>query len=455
MREKADLRAYQDRSVTDLYEHDERQAVLPMGGGKTAVALTAARELLDDLAIHHVFVLAPKRVAEITWPDELAEWRHLQDTTMVVVKGSAAERRKLLMRPAEIHVVSIENIQWLVTELLNMKGDTPLHGGLLVIDEISRFKNPRSKRAKALATIRPWFRIMWGLTGTPRPNGYEDQFRPLSLLTMNKLWGKSFDKWRREHFYPADFHGYKWKVLPDQEQKLVDDINRVTFALAEEDMPEIPELATVVDFFSLPPEIERIYRPMERVAFSRLDSGRGIEAANMGVATGKLCQITQGFMYGDGNTDVEWLHALKTDWLVELDDSLDEPLLISYDFVKDLRVLRDLWPDMPWLGAGAKDAKNVIDAWNRGDLRRMALHPAAAGHGLNLQFGGSRLAAYGFNWSSELYDQMLKRFHRPGQQKRCWVHHCLARDTVDEMKYDRVHNKMSMQAAFNAYLRKV
>lgn len=455
MREKSELRAYQQRAITALYENDERQAILPMGAGKTVAAGTAARELLDDLVIHHVFVLAPKRVAEMVWPQEFADWRHLKDTTVVHVAGSAARRKQLLMTPAEVHVVGLENAQWLVEELLALPPGHHLRGGLIIFDEISRFKNPQSKRAKALSKIMPWYRLAWGLTGTPRPNGYEDQFRPLSLLTKNRLWGKSFHKWHEERFFPLDYNGYRWSIKPEWRDRTIADINSVSFALADEDMPELPELTTIVDYITLPESVMRPYRQMERIAFAKLEE-RGIAAANMGVATGKLCQMTQGFMYGEsGNKDVEFIHALKSDWLVELDDSLDEPLLITYEYVEDLRILRELWPDMPWLGAGAKDTKQTIDDWNAGRLRRMALHPAAAGHGLNLQFGGSRMACYGFLWSPELYDQMIKRFHRPGQQKRCWVHHCLARNTVDEVKYDRVVNKMSEQAAFNKYMRKV
>lgn len=452
---KSDLRGYQDRSVTQFYERDELQAVLPMGAGKTAIALTAARELIDDVQRRHALVLAPKRVAEIVWPAELNEWYHLKDTTMAVVAGSPAERKRRLEKPAEIHVVGMDNIQWLCEQLEKLPDGDPMFD-LLIVDESSRFKNPSSKRAKALMKLRPRFRQVWMLTGTPRPNGYEDQYRPLSLLTDNRLWGKSFDKWRRERFFPLDFNQRKWSIHPAHRDQTIADINSVSLTLGDEDMPELPELTTLTDYVTLPPEIMREYKRMERIAFAQIRE-KGIAAANMGVATGKLCQMTQGFLYVDGNEDVTWLHALKSDWLVELDDSLDEQLLIAYDFVEDLRVLKYLYPDMPHIGSGVgtREANLAIEAWNKGELRRLALHPASAGHGLNLQFGGSRLAFYGMPWSAEYYDQIIKRFHRPGQKRRCYVHHCLARDTVDLMKYDRVHNKMSQQAAFNSYLKRV
>lgn len=456
MRPKTDLRDSQNRAITVLYENDEQQAVLPMGAGKTVVALTAARELLDAGEIRHGLILAPKRVAQLVWPKEVREWEHLADTTVRLVTGTPAERAAALVTGDEFHAVGIDNAQWLVEQLESLPADDPMFD-LLVIDEISRFKNPKSKRAKALLKIMGRFKLVWGLTGTPRPNGYEDQFKPLQLITRSKLWGKSFYKWRDKRFYPTDYQQRNWRIHPEWEKPTIDEINSVSVAFSEEDMPDLPELTSIWDYVDLPPAVRKQYDTMERKLFAGVD-GRAIVAQTAAVASGKLEQIAQGFLYGDGNTDVEWLHAAKADWLAELVDSMNgTPLLVAYQFKEDLRALLDIYPGTPYFGAGITDrqAERNEAAWNAGDLPLLFLHPASAGHGLNLQFGGSHMAWYALTFSAELYDQTMKRFYRPGQTRRCFAHHCLARNTVDEVKRMRVAGKMSMQDAFRAYLKKV
>jgi len=466
MRLKTDLRDYQQRTVTALYERAELQAVLPMGAGKTAAALTAVSELIEDGAIRCALVLAPKKVAQLVWPAELSEWAHLQDMTIARVAGSPLQRELMLSQDVDLYVVGIDNAQWLAEKLRELPADHRLFD-CLIIDESSRLKNPRSKRATALMRIRRNFKNVWMLTGTPRPNSYADQFKPLTLLTNGKLWGKRFDVWREQRFMrvmrekdgsftPSPF-GLHWAMRPEWEQRTIDEINTVSLTIGDEDMPTLPELTTVVHWVELPPAARKAYRQMERDLFARLREGRGIAAVNMAVATGKLAQVAQGFMYGDGNTDVEHVHTEKADMLVELIEDLSENALIAYEFVEDLRVLQGLWPGLPYLGAGLKDVDVAGHErlWNAGELPRLALHPASAGHGLNLQHGGRHLFWYGMTWSAELFDQTTKRFYRPGQKHHCFNHLILARDTVDEVKYDRVINKMSEQEAFLKYMRKL
>lgn len=457
MRKKSDLRAYQDRGVSELYGHAARLAVLPMGSGKTVMGGTALRELLDDGVIRHAFILAPKRVAQLVWPPEFGAWEHLQDTTVSVVAGEKALREAALATPSEVHVVGHDNIPWLCKELEKLPDDHPFFDAML-IDEISRMKGATSTWVKDLVKLRKRFKNLWGMTGTPRPNGYLDMFKPLQIVTGSKLWGKSYYAWRRRVAFPTDFNQYNWEIHRHEIPQIEADIDSVSFTVDESEMPELPEINSSVTYFDLPGHVRKFYKDMERKAFANINE-RNILAANMAVATGKLCQMTHGFVYGEGNEEVEWLHALKSDWLVDVVDSMNgAPLLIGYEFVEDLRIFKELLgKDLPHFGDDVSDADAVKweRMWNRKELPLLALHPASAGHGLNLQFGGHHMAWFGFPWSAELYDQTVKRFHRSGQTERCFLHHCLARGTVDELKYDRVHNKMEAQAAFIKHMRKI
>lgn len=454
---KSSMYRHQQAATTRLYESNAVQAVVPMGGGKTCATLTAIRELIDDGHIRCAIVLAPKRVAQLVWPAEIRKWEHLQHTRMLIVDGTAAQRAAKLKEDADVYVIGIDNTKWLVDEIKELPDDHKFFG-LLCIDEISRFKSPRSKRVnKSLAKIVGRFKIRWGLTGTPRPNSYIDQFRPLQLLTDATLFKpRSFDSWKRKHFI-SDYAGFDWEIRPEHEHKIVKQIASMSFTVDPADMPDVPELVNVIHWVDLPKKALDLHREMKRKLFITVRE-RGFAAASAGVASGKLEQIAQGFIYGEGgNKDVEHLHSAKYDELVEIIEGLEEPALIPYAFVEDLRLLQGAYPGLPFLGAGVSDklaAQHEAD-WNAGKLQRLALHPASAGHGLNLQYGGNQMIWYGMTWSPELYDQTIKRFHRPGQARRCFNHLILARDTVDEAKYDRVVQKMSMQEAFMKWLEKV
>lgn len=461
-RAKTDLRPAQDRTATHFYEHDAVQAVIGMGGGKTAAAMTAIRELVDDKVIRCALVIAPKRVAQLVWMREHLLWAHLAGLKIRHVAGGPLARLEALLdkgqEPADIYVVGIDNTQWLVDELKKLKPDHKLFDRLC-IDELSRFRNPRSKRAKALMKVIDNFGGIWGLTGTPRPNGYEDQYKPLSILTKNKIWGRSFDRWRKTRFMPDDYKETSWSIRDEWLERTKEDISRFSITIGEEEMPYLDPITNVVHWVDLPPRVMEMYKTMERKLLAETKDGT-VLAANAAVASGKLAQIAQGFMYGDdlSGFEVTHLHTAKADMLADLYEGVGgEPVLVSYEFKEDLHILQEMWPGMPYFGAGVSDAKALENEarWNRRELPILGLHPASAGHGLNLQYGGSQLILYGMPWSAELYDQMLKRFHRPGQTRRCFAHHIFARGTVDEVKHDRVIRKMSDQEAFRKYLRKI
>lgn len=458
MRQETELRAYQQRLATHLYEHTEAIAVVRMGGGKTASTLTAINDLLKDGEISHALIVAPKRVAEKTWPDEIREWEHTGHLRFTVMNGDPRRRAADLAQRGnrDITIIGIENVPWLVDIIAELPDDDPIFD-CLVLDEISRFRNPKSKGAKALMTIINRFRNRWGMTGTPRPNGYEDLFMPARLVTCNKLWGRSYYAWRQANFYPTDYMGYRWRVLPNKEQGLIDDFRTISVALDDGDMPELPEIQTLLTTLPLPREIAAEYHEMERKLFTEI-RGKEVTAKSMGVAVGKLSQMLAGFVYvGEGSTrTVERLHTVKLGWLVDLVEALaGQPLLIAYEFQAELDRLRDAFgEDLPYLGQGVsgRDANIAIDRWNKGELPVMALHPASGGHGLNLQHGGSNIAWPSLTWSAEFYEQTIARIHRPGQPGKVTVHVCEMAPSVDELKRWRVIDKIDDQDAFARFL---
>jgi hypothetical protein len=452
------LRSYQQRAATYLYESDAAFLIAPLGAGKGAAALTAAAELIRDGLRRHMLVIAPKLVATTVWPTEITAWPHLAHLRAAVLDGNPERRRELLAgAPArKVTVIGVDLVPWLVRELAAFADDHPLFD-VLIIDETSRFKDPSGKRARALLKVAGRFRTRWGLTGTPRPNSAMDLFMPAAIITNGALWGRAFVPWQKRHFRPRDPFGREWTALPGAEEKIAADFGTVAMTVADEDMPDLPPLNVVVTPVRLPDDVMAAYQTMQDELFAAIGE-RGIEAVSPLVATGKCAQIANGFLYDAGADDPVFVHSLKIDWLRELVESLEgEPLLVAYEFVEDLRTIRRAFGEVPALGGqtSARAASQLIAAWNAGELPLLAFHPASAGHGLNLQFGGSRMAWLSPSWSAELTEQAIARVYRPGQTRHVTIHVCVATGTVDEMKRDRVLGKMSAQEAFRRHLERV
>ena len=459
MRPVTDLRPYQQRIATHLYEQNEAMCVLRPGGGKTIAALTAIADLIDQGEIRHALIIAPKRVARVVWPDEIAQWTHTAGLTYAVLDGLPPQRQKLLRHAPDrdLTIIGLDVVQWLMEELTAYHTDHVLYD-LLVIDEASRLRNPTGERAKALAKYAHHWRMIWGLSGTLRPSGPLDLFMPARVVTRGKLWGRSYWQWRKQHFYPTDYNGYDWKPLPGAEEKLNAELAPLTVTVAEGEMPIVTP-TVVLDRVELPPAARKQYRDMQARLMAQTDD-ETVLAASAAIATGKLAQMANGFVYGEtgGTNDV---HDAKHDWLRDLLAEASEPTLVVYEYRADLAMLQQaVWDlhgePLRYLGAGASDAsqRSAIDDWNAGKLKVMGLHPASGGHGLNLQHGGADMAWISPTWSPEYWEQTIARLARPGQKRPVVVRVCVASDTVDEMKLDRVHLKMSAQEAFEAWLRR-
>jgi hypothetical protein len=324
------LRSYQQRSATWLYERDAAFLIAPLGAGKGAAALTAFADLVRDGHRQHALVVAPKLVATTVWPAEIAAWSHLVHLRIAVLNGTP-ERRRVLLADAtarEVTAIGVDLVQWLVDELAGVADDHPLFD-TLIIDETSRLKDPSGKRARALAKIAGRFRTRWGLTGTPRPNSSQDLFMPAAIITDGALWGRAFVPWQKQHFRLRNPVTDEWVALPGAEEKIAVEFGNVAMTVADEDMPDLPPLNIVETRVELPNAAMTQYRTMARELFATVE-GRSIEAISPLVATGKLAQISNGFLYGDGNEDAVFVHGLKIEWLRELVETLDgEPLLIA------------------------------------------------------------------------------------------------------------------------------
>jgi hypothetical protein len=430
--------------------------VLRPGAGKTITALTAITELLRDKVIRHALVIAPKRVARVVWPDEIDSWAHTTKLRYAILDGSPGEREILLraipVSQRDLTIVGIDLIPWLMKELAKHPG-SPLFD-LLVIDEASRLRNPGGVRAKDLAKNAHRWKMVWGLSGTLRPSSAQDLFMPSRIVTRGKLWGKSFHGWRKRNFYPVDFQGYDWQPLPGAEDRLNAEIAPLVATVRDGELKQ-PEPTIVIDRVQLPTGVRHQYDAMNRRLVAEA-GGQTIVAASTGVATGKMAQIANGFMYNENKT-VNRMHDAKREWLEDVIENATGPTLLIYDFNEDLTMLRDaLGADLSYLGAGVNDgrAAGTIAAWNRGSLPFMALHPASGGHGLNLQHGGADMAWLAPTWSPEYWEQTIARLNRSGQKRQVIVRVCVADQTVDDLKLDRVHHKMTAQEAFEAYLRR-
>jgi hypothetical protein len=334
-----------------LYERDSAFGIAPLGAGKCAMTATAIADLIRDRHRRHALVISPKLVATVTWPAEIAAWKHLNHLRIATLNGSPESRRALLAAAPErdLTVIGIDLAQWLVAELANFPADHPLFD-ILVIDETSRLKDPSGKRARALLKISGRFRTRWGLTGTPRPNSSRDMFMPAAIITNGALWGRAYIPWRAKHFQLRNPVTDEWAPLPGAEEQIAAEFGAIAMTVADEDMPDLPPLNIVETRINLPDAVMAQYQTMAREQFTDVN-GRWIEAVSPLVATGKLAQLANGFLYDDGADDPVFVHSVKIDWLRELVESLNgEPLLIAYEFVEDLRTIRRAFGEVPALG---------------------------------------------------------------------------------------------------------
>lgn len=434
------------RFATDFIERNPISAILlSMGLGKTVITLTAVNDLLYDyFDVGKVLVIAPLRVCTNVWKQETEKWLHLKELKVSVAVGTERERLAALNAKADIYVINRENTQWLVEE-----SGIPFDFDMLVIDELSSFKNHQSKRFRSLMKVRPKVKRVVGLTGTPSSNGLMDLWAQFRLLDMGQRLGRFIGKYRTDYFLPDKRNGqviFSYKPLPNAEKRIYDKIGDITISMNATDHLQMPELLTVEHHVQLSEtELER-YDELKRDLVLTLTGGE-VTAANAAALSGKLCQIANGAVYGD-NGEIIRVHDRKLDELEDLIEQANgKPVLVAYWFQHDKTRITERLQKLR-IPFTQLDKPDTITRWNNGELPVALIHPASAGHGLNLQAGGSTLIWFGLTWSLELYQQTNARLWRQGQSAETVViHHILTEYTIDEQIIRALAQKDRTQSA--------
>ena len=444
---------YQDYAIRYIEKHPVAAVLLDMGLGKTIISLTAVYDLLfDSFEVHRVLVVAPLRVARDTWPAEIQKWEHLAGLTYAVAVGTPKERKAALMQEADITIINRENLQWLIDE-----SGFPFDFDMVIIDELSSFKNHKSKRFKSLMKVRPQIHRIIGLTGTPSSNGLMDLWAEFKVLDMGERLGRFITQYRTNYFMPDKRNGeiiYSYKPLPYAEDAMVpipesdrleDAIYRrisdITISMKSTDHLKMPELVSTEYEVQLSDSERSRYEDLKQELILQLPDGE-VTAANAASLTGKLSQLANGAIYADTGEVIEF-HDRKLDALEDIIEAANEkPLLVAYWFRHDLSRIKNRFNVRE-----IKTSRDIAD-WNAGKIPVAVIHPASAGHGLNLQAGGSTLVWFGLTWSLELYQQTNARLWRQGQESGTVViQHIISKGTIDERIVKALSKKEMTQTA--------
>ena len=400
--------------------------------------------MFDYFDVHRILVIAPLRVARNTWSDEIEKWDHLHNLTFAIAVGSEKERLEALRKQADITMINRENLQWLIE-----KSGQPFEYDMVVIDELSSFKNHQAKRFKALMKERHKVKRIVGLTGTPSSNGLMDLFADFTILDMGVRLGRFIGQYRNTYFKPDKVNGpivYSYKPLPGAEDAIYEKISDITISMKAADHLKMPELVNTKYMVHLSEKEKKKYEDMKAELVLELPEGE-ITAANAASLSGKLSQMANGAVYADDESILP-IHDRKLDALEDIIESANgKPLLIAYWFKHDLIRIEQRLAEKK-IPFQKLDSDASMKKWNRGELPVALIHPASAGHGLNLQSGGSTLVWFGITWSLELYQQTVARLYRQGQSSRTvTVIHILTQGTVDEKIMKALAEKDSTQSA--------
>lgn len=411
---------------------------LKMGFGKTVTSLTAASEFLDDFFITGVLVIAPLRVANTVWKQEAEIWEHLNHLNIKICTGTEKERLATLNSYADIHVINRENIPWLI-ENVKWKWD------MIIVDESSSFKNHASKRFRALKKVIKYVKSVIDLTGTPTPKGLIDLWSQVYLIDQGERLGRNITSYRTKYF-TTDYSGYNYIPLEGSDKKIKDAIKDVCITI--DSNINIPRM-DLYEYIEMPPKIKKQYKEFEKEFLLSLKGENDIEASTAAVLSGKLLQMCNGAIYdSDGKTHL--IHDLKIKSIKEIiEDNPGENFLVAYNYKSDLQRLQKAFPKAKVLSKSGKEVKE----WNDGKIKILFAHPASAGHGLNIQHGGSVIIWFGLNWSLELYQQFNARLHRQGQKNTVRIMHIVMKGGLDQQVLSALKSKAKTQDELIEYLK--
>lgn len=430
---------YQTYATNFILEHPVAAVLLEMGLGKSVITLTAIYELmLNRFEVEKVLVIAPLRVARDTWPAEIEKWEHLKGLTYSVAIGTEAERLAALKRPAHLYLINRENVDWLIT-----KSHLPFDYDMVVIDELSSFKSYAAKRFKSLLKVRPRVKRMVGLTGTPSGNGLMDLWAEFRVLDMGQRLGRYITHYRNNFFVPDKRNQqmiFSYKPKPGAEDAIYKLISDITISMKSADFLKMPECIINEVPVALSEKEWSVYHDLREDMVVALKDEE-IDTVNAAALSGKLLQMANGAVYNE-EKEVIRIHDRKLDALEDLIEAANgKPVLVAYWYNHDLQRIKQRFSVRE-----IKTSQDIKD-WNNGKIPVAVIHPASAGHGLNIQFGGSTIIWFGLTWSLELYQQTNARLWRQGQNDTVVIHHIIAKDTIDEDVMAALRKKEKIQSA--------
>jgi SNF2 family DNA or RNA helicase len=423
---------YQEEAIDFAFDLKKAMWAIFIGGGKTVCAGTLIKKCLaEDPEIKKVLVVATKRLVQTTWPLEFEKWDHLQGIEYRVLTGDP-RRRLSKMRFGDVHFINYEGLKWLF--------DTgKFDYDMVVFDESSKMKNPRTKRFRAIRVAMASVKRVVCMTGTPVSNGFLDLWSQIFLLDSGQRLGRTFQRYRTQYF-DSDYFGFTFVVKPGAETVIEGQVKDICLSLTGDKYMQLPQRNDLIDYVQLPPSKREDYAELKREMVLRLTDAKTVEAVNAAVLTGKCVQFTSGAIYIDDDGTWEQIHTEKLDALEELLDINAGPVICAYQFKHELERLKARFP----YGRTLDDDGILVD-WNWGKVRLLFLHPASGGHGLNLQEGGNRIVWLSLPWSLELYAQTCGRIHRQGQSQPTFIHHLVAQGTIDETILEALRRKATVQ----------
>ena len=436
---------YQKYATEFIESHPIAAVILQMGLGKTVCTLTAIEHLMyDTFEVSKVLIVAPLRVAKVTWSDEIDKWDHLSHLTYSVAVGSEKERLSALKKKADLYMINRENLQWLIE-----KSGLPFDYDMVVLDELSSFKSWQSKRFRAFMKVRPKVQRVVGLTGTPSSNGLMDLFAEFKCLDMGERLGRFITQYRNSFFIPDRMNGqvvYSYKPRPFAEEEIYRRIGDITISMKALDHLKMPELIENRYPVYMDDGEKQQYESMKKDLILPYLENEAITAANAAALSGKLCQMANGAVYSDEGSVVH-IHDRKLDALEDIIEAAQGPILLCYWFKHDLeRITKKL--DELKVEYARISSDGSIRMWNEGKFQVGLIHPASAGHGLNLQAGGNHIVWFGLTWSLELLEQSNARLWRQGQRaETVVVQYLVTAGTIDERILDAISKKEKDQNA--------